>query len=133
MNPIFTSFSLVTNTKRLLKTTGDSGQISCLHGVRVVSMMWVIFGHTYHIASRMPSVNPANIVEVSKNNVINYSFVNYLKITTSVVVRKTKHDNIGCYCICRYVLLAEWFTSFLWVFNCNIKRIQVQHLYVLLP
>ncbi|KAF2881929.1 hypothetical protein ILUMI_24244 [Ignelater luminosus] len=56
-HPFLTAFSLITNTKKLLHTTSDSGQISCLHGIRVISMMWVILGHRYTKTNMMPMVN----------------------------------------------------------------------------
>ncbi|KAF2898405.1 hypothetical protein ILUMI_07770 [Ignelater luminosus] len=71
-HPFLTAFSLITNTKKLLQTTSGSGQISCLHGIRVISMMWVIFGHRYAISSTMPIVNPASMLEwfLNKENMI---------------------------------------------------------------
>uniref|UniRef100_H2Y934 Acyltransferase 3 domain-containing protein n=1 Tax=Ciona savignyi TaxID=51511 RepID=H2Y934_CIOSA len=40
------SFSLITNTKILLNTEQKVGQINCLHGMRFLSMSWVMLGHT---------------------------------------------------------------------------------------
>ncbi|KAK3084177.1 hypothetical protein FSP39_009594, partial [Pinctada imbricata] len=44
---ILTSFSLIRNTKSLVKTKTASGHLSVLDGMRVLSMWWVILGHTY--------------------------------------------------------------------------------------
>ncbi|XP_076353848.1 nose resistant to fluoxetine protein 6-like isoform X2 [Tachypleus tridentatus] len=40
-------FSVYTNGAKLLDTTPPKGQLCCLHGIRFLSMSWVILGHTY--------------------------------------------------------------------------------------
>ncbi|KAF2881927.1 hypothetical protein ILUMI_24242 [Ignelater luminosus] len=62
LHPILTAFSLVINTKKLLQTT-DAGQIPCLHGIRVISTMWVILGHRYNTAISIPYINPTSFNE----------------------------------------------------------------------
>ncbi|TKR64165.1 hypothetical protein L596_024746 [Steinernema carpocapsae] len=42
------AFSMYTNAKGILKTAKGEDQIHCLHGVRVLSMAWIILGHTYY-------------------------------------------------------------------------------------
>ncbi|XP_076807348.1 nose resistant to fluoxetine protein 6-like isoform X2 [Clavelina lepadiformis] len=42
---ILTSFSIIKNTKKLLDTTQRPTDITCLHGMRFLSMSWVILGH----------------------------------------------------------------------------------------
>ncbi|XP_066294089.1 nose resistant to fluoxetine protein 6-like [Branchiostoma lanceolatum] len=44
-------FSLYTNIAKLLSTSQAPGAIKCLHGIRFLSMTWVILGHTYAFAS----------------------------------------------------------------------------------
>ncbi|XP_066292100.1 nose resistant to fluoxetine protein 6-like [Branchiostoma lanceolatum] len=43
-------FSLYTNIGKLLSTKQAPGSIKCLHGIRFISLTWVILGHTYLIA-----------------------------------------------------------------------------------
>ena len=43
-------FSFANNTKKLLKTKTAKGPLACLNGLRVVSMWWVIQGHTYEFS-----------------------------------------------------------------------------------
>ena len=43
----FLCFSFIRNTKKLLNTSTAKGPLACLNGLRVVSMWWVIQGHTY--------------------------------------------------------------------------------------
>ena len=48
-------FSLYTNGCKLLNTKQSAETLSCLNGIRVISMMWVILGHT--IALSLSSVS----------------------------------------------------------------------------
>ena len=43
----FLCFSFIRNTKKLLSTSTANGPLACLNGLRVISMWWVIQGHTY--------------------------------------------------------------------------------------
>ncbi|XP_078580677.1 nose resistant to fluoxetine protein 6-like [Branchiostoma floridae x Branchiostoma japonicum] len=47
---ILLCFSLYTNIGKLLSTKQAPGSIKCLHGIRFISMSWVILGHTYAFA-----------------------------------------------------------------------------------
>lgn len=44
---ILIAFSLITNTRKLLSTSTSSGTLTAVNGMRVLSMWWVILGHTY--------------------------------------------------------------------------------------
>ncbi|CAG9786468.1 unnamed protein product [Diatraea saccharalis] len=46
-NKMFTSFSVFTNTKRFLTFNSSPGALECVDGIRAISMMWVVVGHTY--------------------------------------------------------------------------------------
>ncbi|XP_070165410.1 nose resistant to fluoxetine protein 6 isoform X1 [Polyergus mexicanus] len=46
---IFTSFSLYTNGKNLLRTDRQREAIGCLDGIRFISICWIIYGHTYYM------------------------------------------------------------------------------------
>ena len=43
-------FSFVRNSKKLLNTSTARGPLTCLNGLRVISMFWVIQGHTYEFS-----------------------------------------------------------------------------------
>jgi hypothetical protein len=58
------SFSLVRNLPKLMDTTKTAKNIPCLHGIRTLSMMWVILGHCYYLFSVF--LNIANLEEVAK-------------------------------------------------------------------
>ncbi|XP_013776461.1 O-acyltransferase like protein-like [Limulus polyphemus] len=44
---ILLCFSVYTNGAKLLDATPPKGQLGCVHGIRFLSMSWVILGHTY--------------------------------------------------------------------------------------
>lgn len=46
-NSLLTSFSVYTNGKKLLSTKRRPGTITCLDGIRFLSICWIIFGHTF--------------------------------------------------------------------------------------
>lgn len=39
------AFSVYTNTKKLLDTSTSKGSLTCLHGIRFITMTWVVIGH----------------------------------------------------------------------------------------
>ncbi|KFM59978.1 Nose resistant to fluoxetine protein 6, partial [Stegodyphus mimosarum] len=45
--PFLKCFCMFTNGSKLLNTGGTEGQLLCIHGIRFLSMTWVILGHTY--------------------------------------------------------------------------------------
>ncbi|XP_055947832.1 nose resistant to fluoxetine protein 6-like [Argiope bruennichi] len=45
--PFFNCFCIFTNGQKILNTASAEGQLPSLHGIRFLSMTWVILGHTY--------------------------------------------------------------------------------------
>ena len=43
---ILLCFSLYTNGRKIISTEQPPGAITCLHGIRFLSMTWVILGHS---------------------------------------------------------------------------------------
>ncbi|XP_049532610.1 nose resistant to fluoxetine protein 6-like [Anopheles darlingi] len=64
-HPILTICSLYTNVRKLLATTPGverdaskkSSTIDCIHGIRVLSMVWVVFSHNYVRIGMVPLLN----------------------------------------------------------------------------
>ena len=50
----FLGFSLIQNTSRIMNTTVPSDSITAINGMRVLSMWWVILGHTYAFQQATP-------------------------------------------------------------------------------
>uniref|UniRef100_A0A0N5A3C6 NRF domain-containing protein n=1 Tax=Parastrongyloides trichosuri TaxID=131310 RepID=A0A0N5A3C6_PARTI len=59
------AFSIYTNGKYVLAKNTVSDQIECLHGARVLSMMWIILGHTYWYICT--SLTADNVLQTLKN------------------------------------------------------------------
>ncbi|ETN83981.1 hypothetical protein NECAME_17304 [Necator americanus] len=45
---IILAYSMYTNGLDILRTTKKEGEVDCLHGIRFLSMCWIILGHTYY-------------------------------------------------------------------------------------
>ncbi|KAF2881821.1 hypothetical protein ILUMI_24377 [Ignelater luminosus] len=71
-HPILTAFSAFANTKKIVQTSDEPGQITCLHGIRVISMMWVVFGHRYSYIFMIPKSN------------LSYLFIDYIYQKTTM-------------------------------------------------
>lgn len=46
-----------------MKTVKNATQLSCVHGIRVLSTLWVIIGHTWIIGAASNAVNPNMVKE----------------------------------------------------------------------
>ncbi|GFO24199.1 nose resistant to fluoxetine protein 6-like [Plakobranchus ocellatus] len=51
-----TSFSIYTNTQDVLKAEHAPGDLACLHGIRVISILWVILGHIYYFLPQIGNI-----------------------------------------------------------------------------
>ena len=73
-------FSFINNTKKLLNTSTAKGPLACLNGLRVISMWWVIQGHTYSFTT----LNLDNSVYAGSTIVKRFTFQPILNGTFSV-------------------------------------------------
>lgn len=63
-NVYLRTFSVYTNTRRLVTFTPNANALDCLDGIRSVSMMWVVMGHVFqmdNVTSNMSDVLQVNI------------------------------------------------------------------------
>ncbi|XP_078681738.1 nose resistant to fluoxetine protein 6-like [Branchiostoma floridae x Branchiostoma belcheri] len=128
-------FSVYNNTKKLLDTSQPPGQLPTLHGIRVISCMLIIYGHT--IVMQVDIANP-----VDRQRVINWEtsfplYVNHLDLaadaffllsglTTSYQLLKhlkktggifTWKDLSLCY-IHRYFRVTPVYAFLLMIYSC---------------
>ncbi|KFM59972.1 Nose resistant to fluoxetine protein 6, partial [Stegodyphus mimosarum] len=64
--PFLKCFCIFTNGSKLLNTDGTEGQLLCIHGIRFLSMTWVILGHTYLFCISVIR-SPLNLLTVIDN------------------------------------------------------------------
>lgn len=65
-NPALLAFSAQKNLAELFYIPDEipSGTIPCLHGIRVFSLAWVLFGHRVHVQTDMANINALQITQV---------------------------------------------------------------------
>ncbi|XP_055616401.1 nose resistant to fluoxetine protein 6-like [Toxorhynchites rutilus septentrionalis] len=68
--PALTSFSLYSNWKKMMRRTQSvkiehrkSETFECIHGIRVLAILWIIFGHSYLLMLSAPLINPIAILD----------------------------------------------------------------------
>ncbi|XP_067687124.1 O-acyltransferase like protein-like [Haliotis asinina] len=76
---ILLCFSAVSNGEKILSVKRSPASITCLHGIRVLSIGWVILGHTY-IFTMSTAGNPKSFVKIVQS----FSFQIMLNATVSV-------------------------------------------------
>lgn len=62
-HPLYTSFSVYTNGRRLMTFTSTPMTLHCLDGIRALAMAWVIVGHSF--GSEVAISNPIHSFTVS--------------------------------------------------------------------
>ncbi|VEN59111.1 unnamed protein product [Callosobruchus maculatus] len=64
---ILIAFSMYTNWKKIFSTKKTENNLTCLNGLRVISMMWIILGHLYGIVVMMPKENFLDFIKVHES------------------------------------------------------------------
>lgn len=63
-NTLYRCFSVYTNTRRFLTFNTVPGALECIDGIRAISMLWVVVGHTYSFTLMAYIHNMADTVAV---------------------------------------------------------------------
>ncbi|XP_039496878.1 nose resistant to fluoxetine protein 6-like [Drosophila santomea] len=60
IHPVVKAFSARANSRslfRIVDTKANANVIDCLHGIRCLSFIWVVYGHDYMVFSTLPNIN----------------------------------------------------------------------------
>lgn len=65
--PPYLAFSLHTNVKKLIsmRNSDSPDVIKCLHGIRVLSTQWIVFGHICLMYALFPIQNKSTLTTVT--------------------------------------------------------------------
>ncbi|XP_069696160.1 nose resistant to fluoxetine protein 6-like isoform X2 [Periplaneta americana] len=58
---VLAAFSIFANGKKLLSTKQSADALQCMHGMRFITMCWVIWAHRYLLTSQMPLTNGVDL------------------------------------------------------------------------
>ena len=64
LQKVLLAFSVLTNGRKLLDTSSSSDTLGCLHGIRFLSMTWVLLGHQYVFGLSVPWTNNFSILGI---------------------------------------------------------------------
>lgn len=71
-------FSIIKNSKKLFNTTSpEDDSISCLHGIKFLCMLWIIFGHSYSFSVQWLFFSNPNQLKESSQNLFSQIFANF--------------------------------------------------------
>lgn len=56
-HPLLVAFSAFTNFQTLFNLEQNKNDIPCLHGIRGLSIIWIIVGHRYILSMQLPGMN----------------------------------------------------------------------------
>lgn len=66
-NEFFIAFSMYTNGGKIFKCSRSKSEnvLECINGIRSLSIIWVIFGHSYLTSILRPQINLIELFDVS--------------------------------------------------------------------
>ncbi|KAH1026514.1 hypothetical protein HUJ05_000174 [Dendroctonus ponderosae] len=84
-SPLLTAFSVFNNGRKLTGTTqqtANSDQILSFHGIKVISMMWIIAGHAAGAFTFLPVTNRREVEEFESERYAQYLTTAHLAVDT---------------------------------------------------
>ncbi|PSN39086.1 hypothetical protein C0J52_07350 [Blattella germanica] len=66
-NKLLTAFSWYSNGKKLLNTDTSGDTLQAIHGIRFLSICWVVMGHRYMSFITVPSINAFSFIDFISN------------------------------------------------------------------
>lgn len=71
------AFSFYSNGMKLLSYSESKSAdvIQCLHGIRVISTLWVVLGHTFKQYQKIPIQNMSTVLRVNESSVLNLKVI----------------------------------------------------------
>lgn len=98
---------------RLTNPRSNPNVIDCLHGMRCMSLFWVVFGHEYMFSMVSPNINQLGLINVSYTLLYLSTIilgVSYSFIPAVASITLPKHDHP--WRVFRgHVLLPQWFAG----------------------
>ena len=91
-------FSITRNTSKIMDCSVPPGAITSVNGVRVLSLWWVILGHTYGAIAQGGILSKFNALFVTRFNSHCYHtfhFFNFMETEKSVFTCTTPHFKRG--------------------------------------
>nr|XP_023022066.1 nose resistant to fluoxetine protein 6-like isoform X1 [Leptinotarsa decemlineata] len=107
-------FSALENTKKHFATSNSSNQILCIHGIKTISIFWIIFFHEHAIWQNAPLSNQYDLPKYDevKNAYISHAplavdtFLTIAGMLTTLSMLKKKNINIFICIMHRYLRLT---------------------------
>lgn len=116
MHPLLTSFSVLSNGRKLLHISRHSTskeQIETFHGLRVISMMWIVAGHGFISWEKVPVVNKEEWGDSVRRTYCSFVSKSCQYSTISVdkasVRRIHHHSSLGCGYVFLHVGVSDSF------------------------
>ncbi|CAD5115612.1 DgyrCDS4568 [Dimorphilus gyrociliatus] len=131
----FICFSFKTNANNVLNTQHSKNSIQCLHGIRAITIMWVVLGHTYsdtpgyisNILQKMTTINNLAFQAISAATVsVDTFFVLSGFLTTLLFlinIQKLRPKVFILYYLHRVIRLTPVFAIVLMIEICFVKFI----------
>ena len=135
------AFSLYTNGRRLISTKQRKGKssITCLHGIRFLTMFWVFVGHMYGLQADMLNNNYLTILAILQQKTTafvmeasvstdTFFFLSGLLVGYLLLLELRKNSgkfNLSMYYVHRYIRLTPVYAMMIWFVATVYTRIGV--------